>query len=140
MTSGGRMTCMPSAISLSPTTTTHASTPSSPFAISGLALEQFERYAPEVIESFQELAKTGSVEFLATPNGHSLASIYDEDEFVIQTKLQINKIKQLFGNMPTVYANTALVYSDEIGESIAKMGYKTIMIYITTVQTILTAF
>ena len=98
------------------------------FAISGLALEQFERYAPEVIESFQELAKTGSVEFLATPNGHSLASIYDEDEFVIQTKLQTNKIKQLFGKMPTVYANTALVYSDEIGESIAKMGYKTIMI------------
>ena len=31
------------------------------FAISGLALEQFERYAPEVIDSFQELAKTGSV-------------------------------------------------------------------------------
>lgn len=98
------------------------------FAISGLALEQFERYAPEVIDSFQELAKTGCVEFLATPNAHSLASVYDNDEFAIQTKLQTNKIKQLFGKTPTVFANTALIYSDEIGENIAKMGYKTIMI------------
>lgn len=98
------------------------------FAISGLALEQFERYAPEVIDSFQELAKTGCVEFLATPNAHSLASVYDNDEFMIQTKLQTNKIKQLFGKTPTVFANTALIYSDEIGDEIAKMGYKTIMI------------
>lgn len=98
------------------------------FAISGLALEQFERYAPEVIDSFQELAKTGCVEFLATPNAHSLASVYDNDEFAIQTKLQTNKIKQLFGKTPTVFANTALIYSDEIGETIAKMGYKTIMV------------
>ena len=98
------------------------------FAISGLALEQFERYAPEVIDSFQELAKTGSVEFLATPNAHSLASVYDADEFAIQTKLQTNKIKQLFGKTPTTFANTALIYSDEIGDEIAKQGYKTIMI------------
>ena len=98
------------------------------FAISGLALEQFERYAPEVIDSFQELAKTGSVEFLATPNAHSLASVYDADEFAIQTKLQTNKIKQLFGKAPTTFANTALIYSDEIGDEIAKQGYKTIMI------------
>ena len=34
------------------------------FSISGIALDQFEIYAPEVIESFQKLAKTGSVEFL----------------------------------------------------------------------------
>lgn len=98
------------------------------FAISGLALEQFERYAPEVIESFQELAKTGAVEFIATPNAHSLASVFNADEFVQQTKLQTNKIKQLFGKTPTTFANTALIYSDEIGEQIAKMGYKTIVI------------
>lgn len=98
------------------------------FSISGLALDQFERYAPEVIESFQELAKTGSVEFLATPNAHSLACLYNKDEFVLQTKLQANKIKQLFGKTPIVFANTALLYSDEIGDTISKMGYKTVMI------------
>ena len=40
------------------------------FSISGVALEQLEQYAPEVIDSFQELAKTGSVEFLAEPYAH----------------------------------------------------------------------
>src|SRR4030042_5109462 len=34
------------------------------FSISGPALDQFELYAPEVLESFQKLANTGQVEFL----------------------------------------------------------------------------
>ena len=34
------------------------------FSISGSALEQFDRYAPEIIESFKALAATGKVEFL----------------------------------------------------------------------------
>ena len=35
------------------------------FSISGVALEQLEQYAPEVIDSFRELASTGCIEFLA---------------------------------------------------------------------------
>jgi alpha-amylase len=42
------------------------------FSISGIALDQLELYAPEVIESFQKLAKTGSVEFLAEQFSHAL--------------------------------------------------------------------
>ena len=98
------------------------------FSISGLVLEFFEQFAPEVIESFQELAKTGNVEFLATPYAHSLASLYNENEFERQVKAQAEKIKQLFGQKPIVFANSALIYSDEIGEKIAQMGYKTIVI------------
>ena len=98
------------------------------FSITGVALESFEQFAPEVIESFQELAKTGSVEFLATPYAHSLAALYNEDEFERQVKMQSEKIKQLFGQKPVVFANSALIYSDEIGEKIAQMGYKTIII------------
>jgi alpha-amylase len=98
------------------------------FSITGLALEQFEQYAPEVIESFQELAKTGKVEFLATPYAHSLASLFDEDEFARQVKLHSEKIKQLFGFKPTVFANSALIYSDEIAEKIVQMGYETIVV------------
>ena len=98
------------------------------FSITGLVLELFEQFAPEVIESFQELAKTGNVEFLATPYSHSLSALYNEDEFERQVKMQAEKIKQLFGQKPTVFANTALIYSDEIGEKIAQMGYKTILI------------
>jgi len=98
------------------------------FTISGVTLEQLEQYAPEVIDSFKELAKTGSVEFMAEPYAHSLASIYDGDEFERQVKMHADKIEALFGKRPTTLFNTELIYSDEIGERVAKMGYKTIMI------------
>jgi alpha-amylase len=98
------------------------------FYITGLALEQFEQYAPEVLESFQALAKTGCVEFLAMPYAHSLASLYNKEEFALQVKLQAQKIYEFFGKKPTTFANSALIYSDEIGEMISDLGYKTIIV------------
>ncbi len=98
------------------------------FSISGIALEQFEQYAPEVIDSFKELAKTGNVEFLAEPYAHSLSSVFDAKEFVQQVKMHADKIEALFGKRPTALFNAELIYSDEIGELVAKMGYKTILI------------
>ena len=56
------------------------------FSICGTTLEQLEQYAPEVIDSFRELAETGCVEFLAEPYSNSLASIYNDNEFEIQVK------------------------------------------------------
>ena len=40
------------------------------FSISGSVLEQFDRYDPEVIESFRKLADTGCVEFLCETYYH----------------------------------------------------------------------
>ena len=98
------------------------------FSISGIALEQFEHYAPEVIDSFKELANTGSVEFLAEPYAHSLSSVFDASEFEHQVKLHASKIESLFGKKPTALFNAELIYSDEIGEMASKMGYKTMLI------------
>ena len=61
------------------------------FSISGTALEQLEQYAPEVIDSFKALAKTGAVEFLAEPYAHSLASVYDADEFKRQVQMHAER-------------------------------------------------
>ena len=85
------------------------------FSISGLALEQFELYAPEVIGSFQELAKTGCVEFLSETYSHSLSSLKDKSIFEQQVKLHNDLIFKLFGLKPSVFRNTELIYSDEIG-------------------------
>ena len=98
------------------------------FSISGVALEQLEQFAPEVIDSFRELAATGSVEFLAEPYAHSLSSVYDVDEFEQQVKLHTAKIENLFGKRPTALRNSELIYSDEIGETVSKMGFKTMLI------------
>jgi alpha-amylase len=88
----------------------------------------FEQYASEVLESFHELARTGSVEFLAEPYAHSLASVFDATEFELQVKAHATKIETLFGKKPTALRNAELIYSDEIGEIVQKMGYKTMLL------------
>ena len=97
------------------------------FSITGLAIEQFRMYAPEVIDSFKELAATGSVEFLAETYSHSLACLVDEKEFKLQVKRHSDLIRELFGVKPVTFRNTELVYSDEIGEMVANMGYTTML-------------
>ena len=93
------------------------------FSISGVAFEQFERYAPEVIDSFKALAETGCVEFLAETYSHSLASLSSTAEFKKQVRQHAELVKRLFGVKPTVFRNTELIYSDAVGETVASMGY-----------------
>ncbi len=97
------------------------------FSITGIAIEQFKAYAPEVLESFKALAATGSVEFLAETYSHSLSSLYSEEEFTAEVKRHTALIKSEFGVKPTAFRNTELIYSDQIGEWVAKMGFKTIL-------------
>jgi alpha-amylase len=98
------------------------------FSISGTALDQFELYAPDVLESFQKLAKTGCVEFLSETYSHSLASLKNREEFEVQVKEHDEKIFKLFGKKPTIFRNTELIYNNEIGEWIADMGFKAAII------------
>jgi len=93
------------------------------YSISGVVLDQFEKYAPEVIDSFKELAKTGCVEFLAETYAHSLASLVSQEEFIAQVKKHALRIETLFGQKPKVFRNTELIYSDEIGATVAQMGF-----------------
>ena len=68
------------------------------------------------------------MEFLTEPYAHSLSSFYDPGEFERQLKMHSDKIESLFGKRPTAVFNAELIYSDEIGEMVSKMGYKTMMI------------
>jgi alpha-amylase len=96
-------------------------------SISGIAIDQMELYTPEVLESFRKLAKTGCVEFLAETNAHSLVALKDEDEFRSQVAEHVGKIEKHFGQIPTVFRNTELIYSDEIGAMVSRMGYKAML-------------
>jgi alpha-amylase len=94
------------------------------YSISGSAIEQFEQYAPEVLDSFKTLAATGCVEFLAETYTHSLASLVSKDEFKKQVELHSKAIEKHFGKKPKCFRNTELIYSDEIGEMVYKLGFK----------------
>ncbi len=94
------------------------------FSVSGVVLELMEQYTPEVIDLLQQLADTGCVEFLAEPYSHGLASLGNTDSFILETKRQARKMKELFGHTPKVLRNSSLIYSDEIGALAAQMGFK----------------
>jgi len=97
------------------------------FSITGSALEQFDRYAPEVIDSFRRLAETGSVEFLGETYYHSLASLASPAEFKHQVEKHQAAIEQYFGVKPVSFRNTELIYSDSIGDAVYELGYKTML-------------
>lgn len=92
-------------------------------SVSGVALEQMEIYSPEVIEGFKELADTGCVEFLSETYSHSLASLVDTGEFKKQVLLHDERIESLFGQKPTVFRNSELIFSDEIADIVSSMGF-----------------
>lgn len=97
-------------------------------AVSGVMLEMLEQYNPEVIDLMKELADTKAVEFAAVPYGYSLAAEYAPTEFAHQLEREAQKIEELFGQKPTTLWNSELLYNDEIGDQIAKMGYKAAML------------
>lgn len=97
------------------------------YCISGTALDQFEQYAPEVLESFQELAATGNVEFCAETSPHSLAFLYSREEFIRQTEDNVKRIKKLFGKKPVTYRNAELVYNNDMAACLNELGFKSVL-------------
>ncbi|MFZ6014407.1 MAG: glycoside hydrolase family 57 protein, partial [Bacteroidota bacterium] len=105
------------------------------FSITGTALEQFERYAPAVLQSFRQLAETGSVEFLGETYYHSLSYFISDEEFTEQIRLHQRKLHQLIGVDPRFFRNTELIYSNAIGRIVAELGFSGM--YIDGVEKIL---
>ncbi len=97
------------------------------FSVSGPAVEQFRAWAPEVLDSFKKLASTGCVEFLAETYSHSLSSLADMDEFREEVERHRRMIHEEFGQIPTAFRNTELIYSDAIGQEVAAMGFSTML-------------
>ncbi|MBU1201125.1 MAG: glycoside hydrolase family 57 protein [Nanoarchaeota archaeon] len=94
------------------------------FSITGTAIEQFEKYAPQVLDSFKKLSKTGAVEFLSETYYHSLSYIYSKEEFKEQVLMHERKMKELFGIKPKIFRNTELIFNNELAGFVEEMGYK----------------
>ena len=97
------------------------------FSITGSAIEQFDRYAPEVLDSFRELAATGSVEFICETYYHSLAALTAPAEFKHQVQKHQAAVEEYFGVKPVTFRNTELIYSDSIGKAVYDLGFKTML-------------
>lgn len=96
-------------------------------AITGVAIEQFEQYVPEMIDLLKKLAESGCCEFLAMPYAYSLASLTDPEEFAEQVRIHSNKLNTLLGIDPKVLLNTEMIYCDDMAAHILAMGYKGVL-------------
>lgn len=96
-------------------------------SFSGTVLDQFEEYAPDVLESFQRIVASGQVEILADTYHHSLAFFYSRPEFERQVAKHARRIKQLFGQTPRVFRNTELSYRNDLAKWCEDNGYLGIM-------------
>ena len=96
-------------------------------SVSGIMLEMFEQFAPEMIDTLKELAETQCVEFVVTPYAYSLANVYSDTEAAEQLLAQQKQVEKLLGVQSTTACLTELLYSDEIAIQLHQMGFKTVM-------------
>jgi alpha-amylase len=97
------------------------------YSLTGTVIEQFRRWAPDLIDLFCELARTGCVEFIAETYYHSLAFLYNRREFTAQTKLHCDLMEELFGQRPRVFRNTELTYNNDVAGVVEDMGFEAIL-------------
>jgi len=96
------------------------------YSISGVFIEQCERWNPDLIESFRQLAQTGCVEFFDETYYHSLSSLFgsDRSEFVEQVQMHRQLMKDLFNSEPKICVNTECLYNNPIAKTIESLGYE----------------
>jgi alpha-amylase len=99
------------------------------FGLTGIFLEQCERYNPDLLESFKQLVETGCVELLNETYYHSISSIYDakREEFLDQVALHQQLIQDIFNYKPTAFINTECLYNNSIARTVEELGYKIIL-------------
>jgi alpha-amylase len=97
------------------------------YSVTGSALDQMEAWAPEALESFRALARTGCVELLAETSMHSLAGLVDLDVFREQVEAHSARIERLFGRRPRTFRNTELVIDARIARAVESLGFETLL-------------
>lgn len=96
-------------------------------SITGTFVEQAEAYAPDVLEDFKVLVKTGRVEIVSETYYHSLAFFYSRSEFDRQVAQHREMVERVFGVTPTAFRNTELAYNDELAVWADQAGYKAVL-------------
>jgi alpha-amylase len=97
------------------------------YSLSGVFLEQCQEYGPDVLQSFQRLAETGQVEFLAETYYHSLSYLHSPEEFSQQVRKHAELIRHLFHQTPKTFRHTELIYNNELANVVRHMGFPVIL-------------
>lgn len=96
-------------------------------SITGTVLEQLQEISPVTLALFKEASATGRMEILGETYYHSLAAMYDAGQFAQQVQQHSEAIWREFGQKPTIFRNTELIYSDEIASYVAELGFEAML-------------
>ncbi|HMK46449.1 MAG TPA: glycoside hydrolase family 57 protein, partial [Methanocella sp.] len=97
------------------------------FSISGTAVEQLERWSPDTLELFRQVARHKNAEFLAQTYYHSVASLfYDLREFEEQVRQHKKLMKTVFAVEPRILENTEFIFNNRVARSAEKLGFKAV--------------
>ncbi|MEM2500637.1 MAG: DUF5752 family protein [Candidatus Bathyarchaeia archaeon] len=99
------------------------------FSLSGIFIEQCERWNPDLLEIFRQMVETGCVELLGQTYYHSLSSLNDLDrsEFPEQIEMHRRIIKDAFNYVPSTFENTECLYNNDIARTVESIGFKAIV-------------
>ncbi|AFD00851.1 Alpha-amylase/alpha-mannosidase [Methanocella conradii HZ254] len=94
------------------------------FSLSGTVVEQLEKWRPDALELFRQVARHRNAELLSQTYYHSVASLFsDLEEFELQVRLHKRAMKSIFGVTPKVMENTEFIFNNAIAKSASQMGF-----------------
>lgn len=96
------------------------------YSVSGVLIEQCERWGPDLLDSFKQLAESGCVEFLCQTYFHSLSSPFSiqRKEFIEQVSMHRRLMRDLFKQEPIVFENTEAIFNNSIAKTMVGLGFK----------------
>ncbi len=97
------------------------------FSLSGVVVEQMERYSPAALDVFRALVQSGSVELLAETYYHSLSFLYSREEWQEQVTAHRKLMQRVFGVTPTTFRNTELMYNNDVARAAREAGYRLVL-------------
>ncbi len=96
-------------------------------SLSGTLLTQLERWRPDVLARFKNAVDLGVAVLTGGMMTHSISSFFSAQETARQIQNHRRLIFDYFGVRPTVFANTELIYRDDMVKTIQSFGYDTIL-------------
>lgn len=94
------------------------------FSMSGVLIEQMEKWAPDTLDLFVQAAKHPNVEMICQTYYHSLSGLFWEmDEFRHQVAMHRQLLRDVFGVTPRVFENTEFILDNRIAKTVREMGF-----------------
>jgi len=94
------------------------------FSISGILIEQMDKWSRDTLDLFSQVAKHRNCEIIGQTYYHSIASCFtDKTEFCEQVKLHSDLMYERFRVRPTIFENTEFTFNSAIAETVKDLDF-----------------